>query len=304
MGPATAASSEFIDQTWTRFDFGIHWSGSDGGVTGLGNSTFAGLVDSDSLLNGSPTWVFGYDNPSNTPVWVKWEAGTRAGTVKEVFYNHGRLIATRDNVDPGFGSIHIQDSDPEDAGRPGPRYTIALAGTEYRVYTPRPAGFGDKPYVTISAPLLGFPFPLSLGMKASSNVIIRNVISGAGVIPTTIYSKKQQIEDFKIAVTVDSGTDVFTATAHGLANDTAIWIDANTLPGGLTAGAVYWVRDQTSNTFKVAATQGGAAVNITSNGADVVVAPRQGLLNLRIYQIGRYPGVDGLPTDVTTPSLL
>lgn len=304
---ATCVTSEVLDRTWTRFDFGIQWLGADGGVTdpSPGQGTGVGLVEdpATNFLNASPSWTNG---PAvGFPIWIKWELGTRPGTIKESFYNYTTLRATRDNVDPGFGTIHIQDSDPPDSGRPGPRYTIALAGTEYRVYAGRGAGFGDKPYVSFSAPrLTGFPFPMGLAMAARTNFAVRNVIAGAGTIPTTIYSKAQQIEDFKILVTVDNTTDIFTATAHGLVDTTAIWIDAVTLPGGLTAGTLYFVRDATANTFKVAATSGGTAINITSNGSGVLVAPRQGALNLRIYQIGRYAGIDGLPTDISTPSLL
>lgn len=67
--------------------------------------------------------------------------------------------------------------------------------------------------------------------------------------------------------TVDAGTDVFTSTAHGLNDDEAIvWTTTDTLPAGLSANTPYFVRDSTTNTFKVSATKGGSAVDITDTG--------------------------------------
>jgi hypothetical protein len=40
----------------------------------------------------------------------------------------------------------------------------------------------------------------------------------------------------------------------------------DTLPGGLSLNTTYWVRDSSTNTFKLAATSGGSAIDITSAG--------------------------------------
>lgn len=63
--------------------------------------------------------------------------------------------------------------------------------------------------------------------------------------------------------TVDLPTDVFTAAAHGLIDTNKIVFMNGAAPTGLTEGTVYFVRDATANTFKVAATSGGAAIDIT-----------------------------------------
>ena len=73
------------------------------------------------------------------------------------------------------------------------------------------------------------------------------------------------------AVTAVAATDVFTKTAHGYADGTAIVFKQNAagaaLPGGITQGLVYYVRDSTANTFKVATTPGGTAVDVTVDGS-------------------------------------
>lgn len=78
-------------------------------------------------------------------------------------------------------------------------------------------------------------------------------------------------------VTANSGTETFTLTAHGLANDTRVFF-ANTggaLPGELnTLGNPYWVVNTAANTFQVSTFQGGSAVNITSNGTGTTTVHR------------------------------
>lgn len=70
--------------------------------------------------------------------------------------------------------------------------------------------------------------------------------------------------------TVVAATDVFTATAHGYSNGQPVMFrSAGTIPAGLTAGTKYFIRDATANTFKVALTVGGAAVDITTAGTGV-----------------------------------
>ena len=66
--------------------------------------------------------------------------------------------------------------------------------------------------------------------------------------------------------TVDATTDVVTAHAHGFTNGDTITFYGDTPPGGLTEGTVYFARDVTANTFKVAATSGGVAIDLTTVG--------------------------------------
>jgi len=61
--------------------------------------------------------------------------------------------------------------------------------------------------------------------------------------------------------------DTITATGHGFADTGKIVFIGGAAPGGLTGGVVYFVRDATADTFKVAATSGGVAIDLTTTGA-------------------------------------
>ena len=78
----------------------------------------------------------------------------------------------------------------------------------------------------------------------------------------------------RIAVGTAGGTiftaatsDVITSAGHGLNNgDVLLLTSSTTLPAGLSSGTPYYVRDKTTDTFKLAATAGGAAIDITDTG--------------------------------------
>ena len=70
----------------------------------------------------------------------------------------------------------------------------------------------------------------------------------------------------------DAGADILTQAAHGYTNgDNWKCTTTGTAPGGLTCDGTtsFYVRDVTTNTYKLAATAGGAAVNITSAGTGI-----------------------------------
>lgn len=71
----------------------------------------------------------------------------------------------------------------------------------------------------------------------------------------------------------DAATDVVTVPGHGYVNTDTIVFYGGTVPAGLAEGTIYYVRDATTDTFKVAATSGGAAIDLTGAGAaDCVVS--------------------------------
>ncbi|MFV0422049.1 hypothetical protein [Oleidesulfovibrio sp.] len=67
-------------------------------------------------------------------------------------------------------------------------------------------------------------------------------------------------------VMTDPATDTITCEAHGFSNGQTV-VFSGTMPAGIQAGVTYHVRDVTADTFKVAATAGGAVVDITADGA-------------------------------------
>ena len=67
--------------------------------------------------------------------------------------------------------------------------------------------------------------------------------------------------------TANAGTNVLTSVAHGLDDGRPIRFEGVDLADGLLAGTVYYVRDATADTFKVAATIGGAAIDLLDVGS-------------------------------------
>jgi hypothetical protein len=67
--------------------------------------------------------------------------------------------------------------------------------------------------------------------------------------------------------------DQFFSVAHGMADGDRVFLRpvfAEAIPTGLTAGTIYFVVSSATNTFKVSATSGGAAVDITALGGGEV----------------------------------
>ncbi|MDQ5827842.1 MAG: hypothetical protein M3441_27225 [Chloroflexota bacterium] len=72
--------------------------------------------------------------------------------------------------------------------------------------------------------------------------------------------------------TVASATDTFTATGHTFANGQQVRVASLpeggvALPAPLSAEAAYFVRDVSGSSFKLAATQGGPAIDIAASGS-------------------------------------
>jgi hypothetical protein len=77
------------------------------------------------------------------------------------------------------------------------------------------------------------------------------------------------------SVTADASTDIFTIAGHGLASGDPITFHAGTMPTGINRATEYYVRDITTDTFKIASTVGGSAINITSNGSSLNASIRK-----------------------------
>lgn len=72
-----------------------------------------------------------------------------------------------------------------------------------------------------------------------------------------------------------AATDVFTLDAHGFETGDAVVVRAEeggSLPSPLVAGVTYFAIRESDSTFKLSATDGGAAINLTTSGTSVYVA--------------------------------
>ena len=70
---------------------------------------------------------------------------------------------------------------------------------------------------------------------------------------------------------VDTGTDTLTSNNHGYPDGTAVLISSTvSAPGNIVQGIVYYVVGATTNTFQLATSAGGAAIDISSAGSGTI----------------------------------
>lgn len=97
------------------------------------------------------------------------------------------------------------------------------------------------------------------------NRAIRRVIGDGAA---TSFVINHNLGSLSGTFTADASTDVCSRAAHNFHNGDPVTVSSsNTLPAGLTASTTYYIVSATTNTFKLATTPGGAAVNITSAGS-------------------------------------
>lgn len=78
----------------------------------------------------------------------------------------------------------------------------------------------------------------------------------------------------RLVGSVVAGTDVLTLDQHGYADDEPVTLRAESggsLPAPLVEGTTYYVRRLTDSTFQLSATEGGAAIDLTTDGENVLV---------------------------------
>ena len=90
-------------------------------------------------------------------------------------------------------------------------------------------------------------------------------------------------------VTVDFTADTITSPSHGLTGYDSVFVaSTGTLPAPLAVNTRYFIVSATTNNFKLSATVGGSAINLTTNGTGVVrvYANRYGSGNVSSIVLG------------------
>lgn len=88
--------------------------------------------------------------------------------------------------------------------------------------------------------------------------------------------------------TATASTDLMTKSAHGLQNGDEIELTLITSgAAGLVVGTPYWVVGVTATTWQLAATRGGAAIDITTDGTTMTVLKRNPLTKARVNHLLR-----------------
>lgn len=86
-------------------------------------------------------------------------------------------------------------------------------------------------------------------------------------------------------VTGVAATNVITANAHGFANGDKVQFTAITGGTGLVISTNYFVVSRTANTFKLAATSGGAEIDFTTDITDGTIAERSDPIFVRAVKL-------------------
>lgn len=113
------------------------------------------------------------------------------------------------------------------------------------------------------------------------NVPTDNTPIPSGTFLTTLPPKLEKPGNVlnAVAVTASSSSGLLiTYAAHGLFNGDRVKFAAVSMPGNLTAGTYYYLRDVTANTFKLAATLNGTAIAYSSAGTTVTMTSLRSLL--------------------------
>lgn len=78
----------------------------------------------------------------------------------------------------------------------------------------------------------------------------------------------------RLVSSASASTEILTLDGHGLADDDPVTFRAESggsLPSPLVAGTTYYAIDVTDSTFQVAASAGGAAVDLTTAGSNTLL---------------------------------
>jgi hypothetical protein len=85
-------------------------------------------------------------------------------------------------------------------------------------------------------------------------------------------------------VTFTNGTDVVNWTANPAVDGDIFFFNGGTAPTGLAKDTIYYVRDKATDSFKLASTPGGSAIDFTTDGSGTITGKLQNVT----LQDGRY----------------
>lgn len=145
-------------------------------------------------------------------------------------------------------------------------FAVVSAGTNNFLLTADSAVAGG---VKWAAPA-SIPTGVSLDFMGTPSLIPSGYLAedGSNVSRVTFAALFAVLIKAANATISNASPGVVTWNAHGLANgDVVKFFTSGALPSPLVAGTTYFVVNGTTNTFNVAATEGGAAINTTTGGS-------------------------------------
>jgi len=120
-------------------------------------------------------------------------------------------------------------------------------------------------------------------------------------VPEDLYCSRGDVNELvsageiegssRIAASATAATDTITLNGHGLETDSQVMVRAaegGTLPSPLTEDTVYYAIRISNAKFKLAATEGGAAINLTTDGSGELVVIREPPYDVVIEEWSRW----------------
>jgi len=127
---------------------------------------------------------------------------------------------------------------------------------------------------------------------ANNRVYVHNGV--AATHQFYVYSTNASLDcPLSVGLTIDAGTDRITHTAHGLPDNTPVYITSLSGGAGLTNNTVYFTRNSTANDYQLSGTSGGAAINITTNGTVDVCRAFGTTGSAWVHKTGNLPALTG-----------
>ncbi len=198
------------------------------------------------------------DNPATKLTWVP-DAGTTVWT--------NATNWDPNNIPDSATEYAYIQSDWQVPAWPAASYSLACLAIGSGTMTATPAGSTvtvSIPSATVTATIRSATSTISIP-SATVTATIRSATSTISIPSSTATVTIPTA----VAVTATNGSDRINWTAHGkVVNDPIIITTTGTMPAPLVSGVVYYVRTVlTADRFTLAATPGGALINLTSNGS-------------------------------------
>lgn len=266
-----AGTSWYAADFWRMFrsdDFGVTWYEK---TKGAGNAV---MTDVKVAPNGSTVVVTAMDDgvfktSNGGTTWTAMIPNNSGGqNYPEVAGHMWRLALTGTAGDWNTNIGHIIATNwPWDYSRMNQILRSTNNGSTWTVITPPAAAAGENaatglPNNRLYGGVWGDGYARSFALDPNDHNKIYLCIDG-----TYGYSS--------FAVTASTGADTLTATAHGMVVNDRCVLGGTSAPGGLDFNTRYYVVGVTANTFQLATTKGGAAIDITTTGTAVTCTKRR-----------------------------
>ena len=112
---------------------------------------------------------------------------------------------------------------------------------------------------------------------ATDSILTERYLTGSPMFKLCIVNNTLSTYNF-VDADVNLGTDTITIASHGYIDDVRVKLfnTGGGLPSPLVANVQYWIVGATVNTFQLALTQGGVAIDLTTlNGGTQQIAEQQ-----------------------------